>query len=90
MLPAKDAAGSQKFASPTQGEDHVDGGLHLDRLVVEQVGPVAPLSSPRPVAACCNMAGPLTTFRSSIVPVLEMVACSTTVPDTRAALAIGG
>ena len=30
------------------------------------------------------------TFRFSIVPDLEMTACSTTVPETRAALAIGG
>jgi hypothetical protein len=41
-------------------------------------------------AACRNKGGPSTTRRFSIVPVFEIVACSTTVPETRAALAIMG
>jgi hypothetical protein len=28
--------------SSTQGEDHVDRGIHLDGLTIEQIGPVAP------------------------------------------------
>ena len=42
------------------------------------------------VAAPFSMSGPLIASNFSIVPVLEMIACSTTVPPTCAALAIGG
>ena len=42
------------------------------------------------MAACCNIAGPLMTLRFSIKPALDIVACTTTTPWTRAALAIAG
>jgi hypothetical protein len=41
-------------------------------------------------AACCKIAGPLTTRKSLIVPAFEMVASSSTVPPTRADLSIVG
>ena len=33
---------SRRIKSSTQGEDHVDRGLHLDGLVIEQVRPITP------------------------------------------------
>jgi hypothetical protein len=77
-LPPK-AEREPKCSSSTQGEDHVDRGLHFHRLVVEQVGPVAPgLDGIH--GGLLQHGRPADDVQIFDRPVLEISACSTTVP----------
>ena len=87
--PPTAAERARKFSS-AQGEDHVHRGLHFHRLVVEQVRPVSPGLDRLQSSLLQHGRSAEDTADSRSVPVLEIVAWSTTVPDTRAALAIGG
>jgi len=81
---SQDGGKSQKRSSSAQREDHVHRGLHFHWFVVEQVGPVAP--GPDGLKGGLLQHGRTADdVQVSIDPVLEIVACRTTVPETRAA-----
>ena len=69
-----------------EAKDDVDGGLHVDWLVVEQIGTIAPVLH-RGDGSLTENLRPTDDLRSWIAPDLLMVASSVTVPVMRLSLA---